>query len=122
MSAASLTWGSRHALETQLIEKAWKDPVFRQEIRRDPKGLLERHLGQKLPESLQIFVHEEDANTLHFAIPPAPARLTELSDEELEKVAGGTEITLVYLGIAATIGVVATSGAVLGVGVSKDGW
>ncbi len=120
--------GVRRDLETQLIEKAWKDPSFRQEVLQDPKGLLERHLGQKLPEQLKIFVHEEDAHTLHFSIPPAPANLTELSDEDLEKVAGGTEIwvtTLMVSGVVA--GTVAASGVISGVAsgavvTTKQGW
>src|ERR1700761_6743177 len=82
---------TRRDLETALIEKCWKDASFKKQVLSDPKGMLERHTGQKLPTQVQIFIHEEDANTLHFSIPPAPANLTELSDQDLEKVAGGTE-------------------------------
>ena len=39
-SAASVN--TRRALETRLIEKAWKDPEFRKEVVRDPKGMLEK--------------------------------------------------------------------------------
>jgi hypothetical protein len=81
---------TRRDLETALIEKCWKDPEFRQKVVSDPKGMLEQHIGQKLSPQLKIFIHEEDANTLHFSIPPAPANLAELDDEQLDKVAGGT--------------------------------
>ena len=101
MASAQTQTATRRDLETRLVEKAWKDPVFRKDVVNDPKGMLEKHTGQKLPEQVRIFVHEEDANTLHFSIPPAPSNLNELSDEDLEKVAGGTDIIVTGIGIAA---------------------
>jgi Nitrile hydratase, alpha chain len=96
---------NRRALETQLIEKCWKDPEFMKRVVSDPKGMLEQHTGQKLPAGLEIVVHEEDANTLHFTIPPPPTNLNELSDEELDKVAGGTDVTLLFsLSVALSAG------------------
>jgi hypothetical protein len=92
---------TRRELETALIEKCWKDPDFKKQVISDPKGMLEGHIGQKLPAPLKIFIHEEDAHTVHFSIPPAPSNLTELSDEELEKVAGGTEVVIATLASAA---------------------
>ena len=94
---------TRRDLETRLIEKAWKDPGFREEIIRDPRSMLERHTGQKLPKELKIYVHEEDVNTLHLSIPHAPSNMTELSDQDLEKVAGGTDVV-----VTAVLGVVAS--------------
>jgi hypothetical protein len=83
---------SRRDLETALIEKCWKDPDFKKQVVSDPKGMLERHTGQKLPLDVKIFIHEEDANTVHLSIPPAPAKLSELSDVQLEQVAGGNVV------------------------------
>jgi Nitrile hydratase, alpha chain len=117
-AAPSLT---KRDLETALIEKCWKDPEFKKQIVTDPKGMLERHIGQKLPADLKIVIHEEDANTLHFSLPPAPSNTMELSDEDLEKVAGGTELILVAP-IALSIAL-ATAGAVAsGVVTAKHGW
>jgi|ERR1700722_7996311 hypothetical protein len=89
--APSLT---RRDLETALIEKCWKDPEFKKQIVSDPKGMLERHTGQRLPPDVKIFIHQEDANTVHFSIPLPPANVTELSDEDLERVAGGTDVVV----------------------------
>jgi hypothetical protein len=102
---------TRRDLETALIEKCWKDSEFKRQVLSDPKGMLERHTGQKLPAPVKIFIHEEDANTLHFSIPPAPSNLSELSDDDLEKVAGGTDvlITAVVTGAVVTAGVGAAS-------------
>ena len=80
---------TRRDLETALIEKSRKDPEFKRKVVSDPKGMLEEHTGQKLPSQVKIFIHEEDANTLHFSIPAPPANFSELSDDQLEKVAGG---------------------------------
>ena len=121
MSAAGAPSLTKRDLETALIEKCWKDPEFKKQVVSDPKGMLERHIGQKLPADLKIFVHEEDANTLHFSLPPSPSNATELSDEDLEKVAGGTELG-VLMSVALSV-VTAASGLVSsGVVTAKHGW
>ena len=102
---------SRRDVETALIEKCWKDAEFKRQVVSDPKGMLERHTGQKLPAQVKIFIHEEDATTLHFSLPPAPSDLAELSDEDLEKVAGGTEIvTMVVSSIVSSAVITAQHG------------
>jgi len=93
---------TRRNLETALIEKCWKDAEFKKQVVSDPKSMLEQHTGQKLSPELRIFIHEEDANTLHFSIPPAPSNLAELSDQDLERVAGGTDITVAIVATAIT--------------------
>ena len=115
---------TRRDLETRLIEKAWRDPVFRKDIVKDPKGMLEKHTGQKLPGQLRIYVHEEDANTLHFSIPSPPSNLNELSDEDLERVAGGTDLVATGIVLAITAAS-AVGGSALTVGVimgKNAGW
>jgi hypothetical protein len=111
----------RRDLETALIEKCWKDPEFKKAVVSDPKGMLERHTGQKLPPQMKIIIHEEDANTLHLSIPPAPGNVTELSDADLEKIAGGTELALgVTLIFSASMTIAA--GGVTAMNASKIGW
>jgi Nitrile hydratase, alpha chain len=120
-AAPSLT---KRDVETVLIEKCWKDPEFKKQVVADPKGMLERHIGQKLPADLKIFIHEEDANTLHFSVPPAPTNSMELSDEDLEKVAGGTELVVaVGTVVALWAGAVAVaSGASSAIVTVQHGW
>jgi hypothetical protein len=113
---------TRRDLETLLIEKCWKDPEFKKQVLSDPKGMLERHTGQKLPAQVKIFVHEEDANTLHLSIPPAPGNLGELSDADLEQVAGGTDVSVTLLTIAVTAGVVSAGVSVASVASTKYQW
>jgi len=114
---------TRRDLETALIEKCWKDPEFKKQVINDPKGMLERHTGQKLPPPLKIFIHEEDANTLHFSIPAAPSNLTELSDDDLERVAGGTELVVgLIAGTAATVGLVVSAASAGAAVTIQKGW
>ena len=93
MSAAAPSM-NRHQFETLIIERAWKNPEFRQQFISDPKAMIEKYTGQKLPEAFKIVVHEEDANTMHVTIPIAPQQLSELSDDDLERVAGGTDVVM----------------------------
>ena len=126
MSAADAAPSTtKRDLEVALVEKCWKDPEFKKQILADPKGMLELHIGQKLPGDLKIFVHEENAETLHFSLPPAPTNATELSDEDLEKVAGGTEVLVVLsVGFAAAVSVIGTVGSVAGTAAvtKSNGW
>lgn len=97
---------ARLDLEAALVKKCLQQPEFRKEVVADPKGMFEKATGQKLPDNVKIFIHEEDRNTFHLAIPPAPKEVSELSDDELERVAGGTELVLgtaLILSAAATI-------------------
>jgi len=124
MEAVQTQAVTRREMETRLVEKAWKDPVFRKDIVKDPKGMLEMHTGQKLPGQLRIYVHEEDANTLHFSIPSPPSNLNELSDEDLERVAGGTDLVATGIVLAITAAS-AVGGSALTVGVimgKNAGW
>jgi hypothetical protein len=121
MEAQAVT---RRDLETALIEKCWKDPDFMRQVVSDPKAMLERHTGQTLPSQIKIFIHQEDANTLHFSIPPAPSNLTELSDDDLERVAGGTDVvaTIFSAVIAAVTGAASAATASVAVTVATKAW
>jgi Nitrile hydratase, alpha chain len=113
--------GTRRQVEAALITKCWRDADFRQKVVSDPKGMLEQHIGQKLPPQVKIFIHQEDTNTVHFSIPPAPADLTELSDAELESVAGGTDV-FTTLAICLTAAWTVAGTIASGVVTAKQGW
>jgi hypothetical protein len=83
---------TRRDIEAKIVALAWQDDAFRRKFIADPKGQFEDRLGIKLPATLKTAVPEETDNSLHFVIPAKPkANLSELSEEEPEKVAGGAE-------------------------------
>jgi hypothetical protein len=89
-SAQSL---SRKDIEAKIAALAWQDEDFRKKFVADPKGQFEEKLGIKLPDNLKITAHQEDDNSLHFVIPMKPTAPTEeLSDADLERVAGGVAV------------------------------
>jgi Nitrile hydratase, alpha chain len=82
---------TRRDFELQLIEKAWKDAAFRQALVTDPQGALERELGGKLPAGVQVKVLAETPDTFYLVLPANPDRAPagQLTDQQLEAVAGG---------------------------------
>lgn len=94
---------SRREVEEKIVALAWKDDDFRKRFLANPKAEFERQIGVKLPPGLQMTAYQEDGNSLHFVIPAKPkAGVGELSDADLEKVAGGVDIvTLTIAGAAA---------------------
>ncbi len=60
----------RKELESKLIEKAWKDEKFRNDLKINPDELIEKEFGFKIPQN------------------PAESG-GELTDAELDGVAGG---------------------------------
>jgi hypothetical protein len=77
----------RNQLYTKIVEAAWRDEAFRQELLANPKAALKR-LNVNLPDSVDVHVHEESGKALHLVLPRNPAS-SKLSDEELDGVAGG---------------------------------
>jgi len=74
---------------TKLIAKAMKDAGFRAELVKNPSAAIAKELGVKLPAGVTVKVVEDTASVVHLVLPPVPAK-GQLSDGELESVAGGT--------------------------------
>jgi predicted PhzF superfamily epimerase YddE/YHI9 len=85
---------SRHDLEAKIIKHSWDDPAFREKFIADPKGTIAKYTGLSAGSLPEIVVHEEKVGTWHIVLPVKPADAQELSDADLEKVAGGTTPTI----------------------------
>ena len=114
---------SRQEMEALIVQRAWKDEAFRAEFLADAKGTIEKYAGQKLPADVKVVALAEDDKTIHFVIPPKPANADQLSDEDLEKVAGGVDVfSIVALSVLTSLAVAgAIGGADLGTR-SNHGW
>jgi hypothetical protein len=83
--------GGRAEMERRLIQRSLEDEAFRQRLLDDPRAAIEQELGTQLPESIEVRVVEESADTIYLVLPSASpvGQGGELSDQELDAVAGG---------------------------------
>jgi hypothetical protein len=81
----------RKQMERRLVERSLEDESFRQRLLENPKAAVEQELGTQLPEGAQVRVVEESADTIYLVLPGTSplAQGDELSERELEAVAGG---------------------------------
>ena len=81
----------RAEMERRLVQRSMEDEDFRQKLLDDPKAALEQELGDRLPESMEVRAVEESADTIYLVLPSTSAvgEGGEISDQELESVAGG---------------------------------
>ena len=89
---------ARAELEQKLVEKAWEDETFKQELINNPKAVINRETRQQLPEELEIVVLQETANKAYLIFPENPAQTgtqVELSEKDLERIAGGVDVCLI---------------------------
>ena len=82
---------SRAEFERRLINRSLEDETFRQRLLDEPKAAVEQELGRQLPESIEVRVVQESQDTIYLVLPSrAVAQGSELSDQDLEKVSGGS--------------------------------
>ena len=79
----------RKALEEKLTARSLKDENFRKALIGNPKAAMEEELGIKLPPNLVVKVVEEKENEVFFVLPSMEKTDGELTEMELESVAGG---------------------------------
>src|SRR5512136_869182 len=92
---------TREFVEGELATKAWKDEAFMKALKANPKATIAKEYGVQIPDNVEVEVIEETPNKLYLRLPPNPASM-ELSDEQLEAVAGG-ECIVATANVTATI-------------------
>ncbi|MBW4450416.1 MAG: NHLP leader peptide family RiPP precursor [Spirirestis rafaelensis WJT71-NPBG6] len=89
----SQAMNTRFDFEQKLIQRAWEDEAFKQELLSNPKAVFARESGEELPKDIEFEVIQETTNKVYLVLPtnPAPDITQELSEEALETVAGGID-------------------------------
>jgi hypothetical protein len=90
----------RAEMEQGLIQKSLEDDSFRQQLLADPRATIEQELGARLPEDMRVEAVEETADTIYLVLPISSPMVEdgELSDLELEAVAGGWDYNTMQAG------------------------
>src|SRR5262245_49833003 len=78
-------------IEAKIIAHAWKDPRFKEKLMKNPRAAF-KEMGLDIPENIQVKVVEDKAGSFTFVLPPSTPGAKEMSDQELEKLAGGITI------------------------------
>src|ERR1700745_3484707 len=82
---ATMNQGEKERKLSQIIAKCWADESFKRKLLTNTEAILSAE-GVELPAGLSVKVLENTDKVFHLVIPPKP---TELSDEDLDKVAAG---------------------------------
>ena len=77
---SSNAWG-------QIVAKAWADEPFKKRLLADPLAVLKEH-NMDVPLGVQVKIVEDTDMVYYLRLPLKPS-MEELSEEDLEKVAGG---------------------------------
>jgi hypothetical protein len=114
---------TRHDLEAKIVKRCWEDEAFHKEFIGDPASAFVRYLEVPATSLPKVVIHEESAGSWHIVLPQRPPKADELSEQDLERVAGGIHPSAIW---SATVGVSASGGALVVVAAAsatlQKGW
>jgi hypothetical protein len=61
--------GGRAEIERTLVRRSVEDEDFRRRLLDEPKAAVERELGTRLPEGVEVRVLEETADAIYLVLP-----------------------------------------------------
>jgi predicted CoA-binding protein len=76
-----------------IIAKSLQDDDYREALLANPRNAIQQAFGKELPLGLEVRVVEESAHVVYVVLPPKP--VVEVSDTDLQAVAGGFAIASV---------------------------
>ncbi len=91
---------TRHDLEAKIVKRSWEDESFHKEFVADPAAAFVKYLEVPAASLPRIVVHEEAPGSWHIVLPAKPADTGELSEQELEAVAGGTATPILTVAVS----------------------
>jgi hypothetical protein len=94
---------SRHDLEAKIVKRCWEDEEFREEFIADPAVTFVKYLKAPADSLPKIFIHQEEPGSWHIVLPAKPANTGELTDRELETVAGGASVVAITVASVVTV-------------------
>ncbi len=83
---------TRGEMQDLLMKFSLESQTYRQALAKDPKGVISKQFGIDVPASVSVKVVQETADTIYVVLPHAVESGAELSDSDLEAVAGGHSI------------------------------
>lgn len=97
---------TRGEFEAVIIHKAWSDESFLEKLQKDARAAIDESLSDysaSLPEEVSVRLYKEGAGECTVVIPIA-VDMSELSEEELESVAGGEAVLITGAVVGAIVG------------------
>jgi hypothetical protein len=87
-----MEFSHKQKLYAEIVQKAWEDADFKNELITNPVAAIEKLTGEKLniPAEKTLVVRDQmDESTVFINIPAKPEMDFELNEEQLEAAAGG---------------------------------
>ncbi len=109
---------TRGEIQDLLTKFSKSNPQYREALVKNPKAVLEGQMGGKLPTGVSVKAVEETPNTIYVVVPYVAKSGDELSDGDLEAVAGGKALGAIGNAVGGAIGGI---GNLLGGGGSHGG-
>ena len=71
MTEASGAGGTRSEIERTIVQRSMEDEDFRQRLLEDPRAAVDREMGIRLPEGIEVRAVQESTDTVYLVLPSA---------------------------------------------------